>query len=169
MEAAAQFVLRSLGVQGHVSTQRLQEILSSAGLQATPTLGMPSIESPRRQCSKCSQPLKAKTGEQVQAAILCLDGWRLFQHVPLRCWYQGCAFKEKRVWYNYIALGKTHHQWCWHEEDRLEYLFIYSSWGVSAEWLRHFTQRAAFQHLSFQSESCVCLGQSDEMQHTACC
>ena len=139
--------LKDLGVPDIAAAGLLQQAQRAAGGSGG------ALTNPSRICPHCDGPMRLQEREAVNASVLCVGGWEVRRHVPLRCEKRGCL--RKRVWYNYISESTSNHVWHWRDHDRLEYLFLANTWGVSAQWLRQFTQRLAHQHASFDSEAKV--------------
>ena len=146
-------VLRAFGMDGMVSVPQVQAALADAGWQDETVLAGQAIHRRDRRCPHCRETMNLKVSEGVDATVLCLSGWKTFRHIPSRCRRHACDIAGKRVWYNYIACAGNLHEWAWDDENRLQYFFSQASWGVSTEWLRQFTQRAAFQFVSFRTEA----------------
>ena len=91
----------------------------------------------------------------MQATILDIGGWVQAIHVPRRCRRQACSLRDKRVWYNFIVMDERTHEWSWDATDELRYLFLSATFGVSAAWLRQYTQRASLQHATWDAEAQV--------------
>jgi hypothetical protein len=91
------------------------------------------------------------------ATVLDVDGWIQVRHQPKRCRRRPelCTSSGKRIFYNYIAMGKGEHVWTWPAGQPMEFFFLYCDWGVSCKWLRQHTLRMAFQWAAFSSEAHV--------------
>ena len=115
-----------------------------------------SVQHPTLQCPGCSDKLFPFKQEAVRARVLDCGGWTWQVHMPLRCRnVEGCAWQGKRIWHNYIAVGKTQHTWAWPVDKEMKVFFLWSDWGVTTAWLRQMSRRMVHHFASFRGEAAV--------------
>lgn len=80
--------------------------------------------------------------ECFHASVLFPDGWQVVRHRAKRCYNKTCTWHKNRVFYNFVAMSKTRHDFFWHPESGvLSYFFVCCSWGVTTSWLRQMSRR----------------------------
>lgn len=98
------------------------------------------VESPSHVCGGCGGSLRLM--ECFHASVLFPDGWQVVRHRAKRCYNKTCTWHKNRVFYNFVAMSKTRHDFFWHPESGvLSYFFVCCSWGVTTSWLRQMSRR----------------------------
>jgi hypothetical protein len=149
MERQVAEALRRLGAEKNMNPSALLRALEDAGCKVRGDVeeaSMPGIRCP----GGCGGERPLRQGEAVEASALGVSGWKVVRHVPRRCQKKN---KDKRLWYNFVTQGEHERIWLWEDTHELQYFFTCNSWGVTAGWLRQFTQRAALQHVTFTREA----------------
>jgi hypothetical protein len=152
MERQLAEALRALKADKLVAPKELQAALENAGCKfqtEVEEIWMPGKGCPGACGGECS--LLPKEG--ITSSVLDVGGWKCIRHIPRRCRRQVCKYKDKRFWYNYVTDSEHGHVWFWDPMHELKYFFTCNTWGVSAAWLRQFTERAALQHVTFVGEA----------------
>jgi len=103
----------------------------------------------------CSGKLYVNRWAATEAKVLDVDGWKTVKLVPVRCWRSGCSIKNKMVYYNYVAMSKKEHVWCWPYNQTMKYFFVANDWGVSVRWLQQMSRRLVYHFASFRGEAKV--------------
>lgn len=106
-------------------------------------------------CPACGEDMHPFPGKAYVASILDVDGWRQVKHTPLRCRRKACAQKDREVFHNYTAKGKTTREWVWPAEATMHFFFVAGCWGVSVRWLRQMSRRLVVHYASFRGEAKV--------------
>lgn len=73
------------------------------------------VQSPSHVCGGCGGSLRRN--ECFHASVLFPDGWQVVRHRAKRCHNKTCTWRKKRVFYNFVAMSKTRHDFFWHPES----------------------------------------------------
>ena len=120
MEERLRVVLNSLGIGESINVSQLQAAMARAGIQA------PSLRAQRPEAiCECGGSMLPEAGREARASVLDVTGWKVLTHAPLRRRRSGCTWKEKRAWYNDVAVGSSEYIWSWGPRHELDYFFVY--------------------------------------------